>query len=106
MEDVTDLLAQGIPQVLIAQSYGVPESTLGNWKKRKDFKRMLAAKLVAYGKEKLAKITDDKWLLERHTAFREAFAPPKQEVKQEVTGSIELLLKEIDGKGIPKPPSD
>lgn len=104
-EKVIEQLALGYPQTLIAESLGVHENTLSGWKKRKDFSRDLALKTAEVAAEPILQVkkTNPLAWLERHNKLREAFAPPKQEVKQEVTGSIEVLLKEIDGKGIPKP---
>jgi hypothetical protein len=82
VEEVAKKLAMGIPQALISRAYGVPETTINGWKKRKDFRRILGSKTVALGTKQIGKILDSThyksaqiWL-ERHPDFKEQWAMP------------------------------
>lgn len=91
---VVDQMASGVPQVLIANALQVPESTLGNWKKRKDFKRDLALKCIEKGCAPIEKVRKNNPLawLERHPAYREAWAPPKIIENQLTIQTIQVEL--------------
>jgi len=78
-EKVVDELALGVPQTLIAKSLGVAENTISGWKKRKEFKKYLALRTIAYVGQPVRAVRHENPLayLERHPETREAWAPPK-----------------------------
>ena len=84
-------MAFGLPQVQIAKALQVPENTLCNWKKRKDFGRDLALKKLEVLRSPIKSMAErfPKDFIERHPETRETFAPPTQ--KQELSGALDML---------------
>lgn len=91
-------LALGMPQVLIANSIGVSDSALSDWKKRPGFRMDLAVRtreILKAPMEALAK-SNPGLFLATHPATRESHAPPTQKQETAVTGEIRFRLVNDD----------
>jgi hypothetical protein len=93
MDEVIEKLALGMPQVLIAQSLGIAEPTLSNWKKRKDFRKKFALKCMEVASDPVKAIMKHLPLawLERHPEFRKQFAPPGKDAPQTAKIIVEII---------------
>lgn len=92
-DKIVESLALGMRPSLIADSLGIPETTVCGWKLRKDFRRKLALKKIELAQPAIEQVKDKMPLawLERHPEFREDFAPPKQSTKVEGVLQVEFV---------------
>jgi hypothetical protein len=97
-QQVIENMAKGVPQILIARSLGVPETTITGWKKRADFRRDLAIKTIEFVGDPIVNVRKNNPLayLERHPATREAWAPPKI-IENQLT--IQTITVELPKRG-------
>ena len=105
---IASLIAKGIPQALIARAYDIPDSTLGNWKKRRDFRNLLASEIVNVGASQIDKIINSKhyksaqiWL-ERHPDFKEQWAAPYTQGTDNATNLLDSLANLAKAISAPK----
>jgi hypothetical protein len=92
LDKILEYMALGLSCRLIAQSLGEVESTVRNWKQRKDFGQLLAAKKLEILGAPLKGMADrfPKDFIERHPETRETFKPPKNE--NEHIGAVTLTV--------------
>ena len=109
---IASLIAKGIPQALIARAYNIPDSTLVNWKKRKDFGNMLASEIVSVGASQIDKIINSKhyksaqiWL-ERHPDFKEQWAAPYTQPGDTAGNLLDSLANLAKAIAAPRQPKE
>jgi hypothetical protein len=88
LQNVIKDMALGLPISEIAKAHEVSVKTVYGWKKRKDFKKILAEENLNAIREPLQAVRKSTPLayIERHPVTREMWAPPRQ--KTEVGGDL------------------
>jgi hypothetical protein len=115
LQNVINDMALGLPISEIADAYEVSIKTVYGWKKRKDFKKLLAKENLNAIREPLQAVRKSTPLayIERHPVTREMWAPPRQktEVGGEIADGLGAILKAMAGSArardrLPAPEED
>lgn len=96
LDKILENIAFGLSYRLIAESLGLPESTVKGWKNRPDFRLKLAAKKLEILSGPLKGMADrfPKDFVERHPETRETYAPPKAVTENSGTITVRVVYED------------